>query len=168
MAFLRRMLCVIDSQGDSGLVFVMPGMKPLPAVKYPHMMPEDTVIWTRFLKNADVRIDEVWYDVRVGKAVEVPSGQPEWMKRFAEYSTRKRIDIVARRGNDYWIIEAKPKAGVVALGQALYYAEAFKAEFKPTASVVPAVVTDRVDPDVRPIFDRYGVVVFEVGVGAQE
>lgn len=138
-------------------------MKPLPAVKYPHMMPEDTIIWTRFLKNADVLIDEVWYDVRVGSAVPVDTGQPEWMKRMAEYVTRKRIDVVARRGRDYWIIEAKPFAGVVALGQALYYANAFKAEYKPAGSVVPAVVTDLVDPDVQSILDRYGVVVFEVG-----
>jgi len=127
------------------------------------MMPEDSIIWTRFLKNADVLIDEVWYDVHVGHAVEVESGQPEWLKRMADYVTRKRIDVVARRGNDYWIIEAKPKAGVVALGQALYYSQAFRAEYKPVGNVIPTVVTDVTDQDVLSVFNLYGVVVLEVG-----
>ncbi len=71
--------------------------------------------------------------------------------------------MVARRGIDLWIIECKPLAGVVALGQALFYANAFAAEYRPRGQVVPAVVTDIVDADVRSIFDKYGVVVFEVG-----
>ena len=145
------------------MVFKTAGLKPVPAPKYLHMMPEDSEIWTRFLKNADVVIDEVWYDVRVGQAVEVASGRPDWMRRWADYSTRKRIDVVARRGCDYWVIEVKPLAGMVALGQAIYYGEAFRKEYRPPRGVISAVVTDSVDQDVRSIFEQYGVVVFEVG-----
>ncbi len=139
------------------------GEKPRIMARYPHLAPEDRTIWTRFIENGSYLPNLVWYDVRVGMAVEVPSGQPEWMKRFAEYATRKRIDIVGLRGQDYYIIEAKPFAGVVALGQAIYYSEAFRAEYEHQGLVIPAVITDRVDPDVRPVFEAAGVVVFEVG-----
>jgi len=139
------------------------GVRPVVAPKYPHMMPEDRTIWQRFCGNGLYLPDEVWYDVRVGHAVPVASGQPAWMHKFAEYATRKRIDIVGKSGADYWIIEAKPKAGMVALGQALFYSWAFAKEYDHVGEVIPAVVTDVCDTDVREVFDLAGVVVFEVG-----
>lgn len=138
-------------------------MRVAVSVRYPHMMPEDIIIWRRFIENGIRLPDEVWYDVRVGEAMEVESGQPEWMKRFAEYSTRKRIDVIGRKGFDWFIIECKPRAGIVALGQAVYYAWAFEREYRPPGRVLAVIVTDVVDPDVRPLFDQAGVVVFEVG-----
>lgn len=139
-------------------------MRPKVSVRYKHMMPEDTVIWRKFIENGDGVPDEVWYDLRVGKAVEVASGQPEWMHRFAEYSTRKRIDVVGRRGLLWMVIEAKPLAGVVALGQVIYYSWAFVREYEPRGRVIPVIITDVVDPDVQPVFDRAGVLVYAVGI----
>ena len=157
-----------DTDGDSGLSNL--GLARLPEVsaKYPHMMPEDRIIWRRFVGNGLYLPDVVWYDVHVGKAVEVASGQPEWMHKFSEYSTRKRIDIVGRKGLDYWVIEAKPRAGIVALGQAVFYSLAFMEEYEHVGEVIPMVVTDVVDEDVRPILDLLGVVVFEVGREEEE
>jgi len=137
-------------------------MKVMVSVKYPHMMPEDTIIWRRFIELGQYLPDEVWYDVRVGAGIEIPSGQPEWMQRFAEYNYKKRIDVVARRGNLWLVIETKPKAGIVALGQIVYYSWAFQREYRPVGRVVGALITDVVDPDVRPLFDVAGIVVFEV------
>lgn len=127
------------------------------------MMPEDTLIWRKFIENDKYLPEKVWYDVRVGRAVEVPAGQPEWMKRMAEYSTRKRIDMVWLKGLQYWVVEAKPSAGVVALGQVIFYSKAFEKEYAPETPVIGAIVTDKVDQDVEPIFDELGVVVYEVG-----
>lgn len=128
-------------------------------------MPEDHLIWLRFIENGEFLPEEVWYDVRVGRAVDVKDGQPAWMYKFAEYATRKRIDIVWRAGRDLWVVEAKPGAGLVALGQALYYSWAFEREYEHYGEVIPAVITDVVDEDVGPVFDLAGVVVFEVGRG---
>jgi len=130
---------------------------------YPHLMPEDRVIWARFVEHGVFLPELVWYDVRVGKAVEVASGQPAWMRKWAEYATRKRIDMVWSVGLDFWVVEAKPRAGLVALGQALYYAWAFEREYEHRGEVIAAVVTDRVDEDVAPVFELAGVWVFEVG-----
>jgi len=137
---------------------------PVVRPTYPHMMPEDTVIWTKFISNPPVKIDEVWYDVRVGAAVPVPTGQPGWMTKFSEYSTRKRIDIVWLSGLNYWVVEAKPHAGLVALGQVLFYAWAFEREHRPEWPVIRGIVTDIADEDLIPVFEQAGIVCFEVGL----
>lgn len=146
------------------MVSLGPSEKPILKTRYLHLMPEDTLIWRRFIRNGQFLPDEVWYDIRVGGGIELPSGQPEWMQRFAEYSYRKRIDIVGRKGRDYYIIECKPGAGIVALGQVIYYSLAFLAEIKPPGEVIPAVITDRVDPDVLPIFNDLEIQIYEVGL----
>ena len=140
------------------------GVKPELRMKYPHMMPEDTIIWKKFIENGLFLPDLVWYDVRVGRGISIPSGQPDWMQRMADYTDKKRIDMVWKTGPTWWVIEAKPFAGVVALGQALFYAELFEAEYVPGQPVLRGIITDHVDLDVKPIFDKAGIVVFEVGV----
>jgi len=135
--------------------------------RYPHLMPEDKVLWERWIVRGDDLPARVWYDVRVGHAVEVESGQPEWMKHFAEYATRKRIDIVGAYGNDYVVFEAKPFAGMVALGQLVFYRWAFAREYGGGRRVFGGVITDVVDPDVAPIFAGLGIWVVEVGLGGQ-
>lgn len=140
-----------------------PGLKPELRIKYPHMMPEDTIIWRRFIKNGKYMPDRVWYDVRVGRGITLESGQPEWLKRMADYTHKKRIDMVWRMGLNWWVVEAKPFAGMVALGQVLFYAELFEQQYAPGQKVGRAIVTDQVDPDVKPIFEKAQIVVFEVG-----
>lgn len=140
------------------------GVKPVVQRKYLHMMPEDTAIWTRFLRQGQFLPDLVWYDVHVGKGIHVSDGQPDWLKKMTLDISRKRIDIVARCGLDYWIIEAKPAAGIVALGQVLYYSTAFALEYEHAGRIIPAVVTDVVDPDLVQTFRLGGVVIFESGL----
>jgi len=140
-----------------------PAQQPIILPKYKHMMPEDTLIWRQFIRNGKYLPDQVWYDVRVGHGIQVPTGQPNWMHKFAEYSYRKRIDIVWRKSLDYWIVECKPFAGIVALGQVIYYGVAFELEYRPERAVGRAIITDQVDPDLVDLFESLGVVVFEVG-----
>ncbi len=139
------------------------GVKPVPAAKYKHMMPEDRAIWERFLRDGRYLPHWVWYDVRVGSAVPVGDDLPGWMRDFSESASRKRIDVVGLIGLDYWVIEVKPRAGMLALGQAIFYSLAFMEEHRHEGQVIPAIVTDICDEDVRSVFDLVGVLVFEVG-----
>lgn len=139
------------------------GSVPEVRVKYPHMMPEDTAIWTAFLEGGKYIPDKVWYDVKIGQAIKLQKGEPPWLQKYVDYSTRKRIDVVARVGLDYWIIECKPSAGHAALGQVIHYARAFLREYEQTGEVIPVIVTDVMDPDLKIDFQEIGVVVFEVG-----
>ena len=134
------------------------------AIRYPHMLPEDILLWQRFIENGDYLPDHVWYDVRCGTAVEVADAGPEWMHRMADRLTRKRIDVVGQVGPSYWVIEIKPRASYDAFGQVVFYADQFQKEYTPSVEVIPVLLTDLVDPDILPLCDEVGVLVFEVGM----
>ncbi|MCB7130291.1 MAG: hypothetical protein J3T61_12225, partial [Candidatus Brocadiales bacterium] len=106
-----------------------------------------------------VPIKEVWYDVHVGGAVELAAGADEMTRRIAAGLTRKRIDVVAKVGAGFWIIEVKPVAGLTALGQIIIYTRLFAREFTVTGEIVPVIVADEIDSDVAPEIDSLGVVV---------
>ena len=137
-----------------------PSQKPLVSFRYPHMMPEDAAVWSRFLMREDHGIEAVWYDVHVGAAVDVPEGSPAWLLSVAAGVTRKRIDVVARRGGLYLIIEVKPYANQLALGQVIVYRQLFPVEFPLAGPVMGCIVCDQVDVDVGPIAGDLNVVVF--------
>jgi len=135
------------------------GQKPIVMVHYPHMLAEDTAAWTRFLKSAVIEIDEVWYDLRVGQSVAIPQGASDMEQRIADGLTRKRIDAVCRVAGGFMVVEVKPYANMVALGQALTYSRLFSQEYEVSGDVLPVIVCDGVDQDLIDEFDEFGILV---------
>ena len=132
---------------------------PVVMPTYPHFLAADIDVWSRYLRNPIVPIKEVWYDVHVGGAVKLLPGADEMDKRIAAGVTRKRIDVVAKVGAGFWIIEVKPVAGLTAIGQIIIYTRLFVREFSVTGEVFPVIIADEVDQDVAPEIDSLGVVV---------
>ncbi|MBA7714213.1 hypothetical protein ES703_123230 [subsurface metagenome] len=95
--------------------------KPVVMPTYPHMLAEDTAVWTKYLQSPLVPIKELWYDVHVGKGIRLEPGASEMDQRIAAGITRKRIDVVCRVGGGFWVVEVKPRANMVALGQVISY-----------------------------------------------
>jgi hypothetical protein len=140
-----------------------PGYEPLVMAWFPHMLPEDRVVWARFLTAGRVRPERIWYDVHVGVAVPVPSDLPEEIRRVSLAVTRKRIDLVCLVGGRYWVVEVKPYASFTALGQILGYARLLSAEYEVPGPVDPVVVCSAVDADLVDDFQRFGVSLEVVG-----
>jgi len=138
------------------------GQKPIVMPSYPHMMAEDTDVWSKYLADPVVPIKEVWYDVHVGGAVEVPGGPESLEGRIAAGITRKRIDVVCRVGGGYWVVEVKPYGSMLALGQVLSYSRLFAADYRPDGEVIPVVVCLNADPDLIDEFETAGVLVIAV------
>lgn len=133
--------------------------KPVIMSTYPHFLAGDVPVWTRFLESGDWPLDEVWYDVHVGRPVEVVAPGDQLTERISAGVTRKRVDVVARRGVDYWCVEVKPVCGMVAVGQAMVYSRILAEEHGEIESVVPVVICDTVDRDVEDMLDELGVMV---------
>ncbi len=136
-----------------------PGKKPIVQPAYPHMLGEDTGVWTRLLEAGDINIAEVWYDVHVGQGVIPDLGSDSLVERVAQGVTRKRIDVVAIVDHVFWVIEVKPIAMHFAIGQVLVYTGLFIDEYKPGIKVWPVIVCDEVDVDVVKESARLGVVL---------
>jgi len=77
--------------------------------------------------------------------------------------TQKRIDVVAERDGEVWIFEVKPDAGLSAIGQVLSYRVLYKQHFREERPIKLAIVTTRVDDDIREVAKEYGIVVYELG-----
>lgn len=133
--------------------------KPIVMPHYPHMLAEDREVWSKYLADPVDTITEVWYDVHVGQGMLLPVGADDLDKRIARGVSRKRIDVVAAVKGVYWVIEVKPVASMVALGQVLSYMRLFINEYRPTRAVLGVVVCDSVDPDLFDEFEADGVMV---------
>lgn len=133
------------------------GQKPIVMPHYPHMLAEDSEVWTRYLASPVHEILEVWYDVHVGQGVLLPVDSDDLVKRIALGVTRKRIDVVCRMASAVWVVEIKPVANMTALGQALSYHGLFTREYLTTRNTFPVVICDRVDQDLVDDYDASGV-----------
>jgi Endonuclease NucS len=130
--------------------------------KYPHLAPNDVAIWEKFIDTYPTRYSTVDYDFALGG---VPLSAQIFNSPIGNEMVRiyqRRIDVLAQSGNETHIIEVKPRAGLSALGQVKGYAELYLQYVDPTAKVVPILVTDSHEPDMRMLADKMGVLLFIV------
>lgn len=136
--------------------------KPVVMPTYPHMMDEDTAVWSKYLADQVVRLKAVWYDVKVGQPVQPTDPIDKMAVSIARGLTRKRIDVVVQVGGGYWVVEVKPVANYVALGQVISYRRLFIEEYRPDGDVIAVIVCNEVDSDVFEDFEASGVGLITV------
>lgn len=125
-----------------------PGEKPVVRRKYVHMLPKDFATWTAFLQYEPDWLKEIWYDVHVGRPMDVPEGSPDYMKVVADGVSRKRIDVIGRTKNGLYIIEVKPHANMEAIGQVVTYTDLFVKEFTIKGPVQALIISKTCDADI--------------------
>jgi hypothetical protein len=123
------------------------------------MLINDELVWTLFVESGDFDIEVVWYDVHVGKPVDMPAGFDVMQLRIAKGITRKRIDVVAIIEGRYWVIELKPLCMHYSIGQVLVYTSLFIKDYEPRLETWPVIICNKIDEDVIPECERLGVVV---------
>jgi len=138
-----------------------PGQKPILRPHYPHMLTEDNAVWTKFLTKNEYKIMEVWYDVRVGQPVLLGVGATDVEKRIAAGLTRKRIDCVCKVGGGFWVVEIKPYASMLAIGQVISYKRLFEIEYTDVEPVIAVIVCDNIDEDLVDEFEDLDILVLK-------
>lgn len=121
------------------------------------MSPADTTIWEKFIDTFPSRYTTVDYDFALGStpltSLQLETESDAAMVRLWQ----KRIDVLAKSGDETHIIEVKPSAGASALGQVLSYCELYKNYVDPTAKLKPILVTDSLKPDMAMLAQSMGV-----------
>lgn len=152
--------------------------------RYPHMGPQESIIWHKFLALTTLNFIKLEYDVAVGAGYVPEHYIEEWRKRrelyekglityeqlreieavieSISYLTKLRIDVVGETKSEIWIFEVKPRAGRSALGQLESYHFWYVRQYRPTKPVRLAVVCYEVDKNLEPIFQERGIRVFTV------
>lgn len=133
------------------------------AVKYPHMLPHETLIWDRFIAVYGLPEGDVDYDVHLGKGAEVNPLWPSWMVRMVRQLSTHRADVVVTRPDEVLIIETKSIAGMGAVGQLVGYEALWLQEHGVDRPVNLLCVCERMEADIRTVFKFYGIEVIELG-----
>lgn len=126
------------------------------------------VIWKAFKRQHDLQNEVCKFDVRVGTELqECPNAEAKYQRLWASLSA-KRIDVLIEGEDEDWIVEIKPRAGMVALGQLLTYRYLFTLEAKAGRRVLATCLCAEVDPDVLPIFRQRGIALWKVELTPDE
>lgn len=126
-------------------------------IKYPHFFPRDIAIWERFLSSFGTNFRGFDYDIKVGSGTEPNTKlSPEYL-RMQEILSKYRIDAVGYDDSHIYIIEVKPAAGTIALGQIELYTRLYKRDYNPDRKIVGMIVTDYELPDMREVLKKKGI-----------
>ena len=131
-------------------------------LRYPHMFVHDIAIWERFLEQHGEDYSGFSYDVKVGKGTELPKNSPVNYRRMANILSKYRIDSIGFKDNFIEIMEVKPEASTVAIGQVIAYINLYKRDYEPSQPVVGAIVTDRFIPDIAYLTGLEGINYYVV------
>ena len=129
-------------------------------LRYPHLSPEESKIWDRFIEKNPKIFEEVIYDARVGEGRDYSDYPEDKIREGMEYLSKKRIDVVGLAKELIYVIEIRPKANLNAVGSALGLAELFRDVAPVYKIIIPAIITDEILPDMPELCRRMGVKLF--------
>jgi len=130
--------------------------------RYPHMVPNEIRIWNKFQKKYGSKFDMFRYDVHVGKGIGPVPGYDKKYQDMAIRLTQKRIDVVAYRGSNTYIIEIKDKAGLSAIGQLIAYKKLYEDQYGVNKIKGLAIVATSADQDIRKVAGVLNIKIFIV------
>ena len=126
------------------------------------MFPLDIAIWERFLDLHGAEYDGFDYDIKVGTgSVPVP-GTPKNYARMQQVLSKYRIDAVGHKNGRREIIEVKPEASTVAVGQIITYVDLYNRDFAPVEPLQGVIVTDRAVGDMAYLTAKYNMLYYIV------
>ena len=120
-------------------------------------MPEEVIVWERYLAITDMTDKTIDYDVKVGEGIKTPADMPEPYARNSVFLSKKRIDAVVTGPENILIVEVKQLAGWTSIGQVLGYPVLFQLEFNPDLPVGSLLVAESLTLDTKTILDFYGI-----------
>ena len=126
-------------------------------LKYPHLGPEDTKIWNRFITANPDFFMSVDYDVKVGQGRNYSLFPDSVIKTDMEYLSKKRIDVVGFAANGIYIVELKFRATFSAVGQVKGLAELYQKMSSGNKVIVPCIITNEATPDMADFCRKQGI-----------
>lgn len=130
---------------------------PILLSRYPHMFPLDIAIWERFIVSEYNDFSGFSYDVKVGSGTEPIEGLGSEYERMQRILSKYRIDVVGHKDGRTYIIEVKPEAGTIAVGEIETYTNLYARDFGTAEPIVGMIVTDRYLPDMQWLCDKKGI-----------
>jgi hypothetical protein len=121
---------------------------------------EAAALWRKFLVLYQHQFTSFTYNVRVGRGLDPGPSVSEAMSQLWYMVTSKRIDVVAERLGQTWVIEIEPRPGLRPYGQIHAYIQLLP-KYRPAApQVIGAVICERLGYDMDGLFLAQNIAYF--------
>lgn len=127
---------------------------------YPGLNASSILLWRKWLAFYEHDFSSYAYNVHVGQGIQAPAYLTEAEKAMWKNLTQKRIDVVAERMGETWIIEIVERPGLAAVGQLIGYEHLGKTYLQTQEKVRTALICARLGHDMAAIFRAQNVPVF--------
>ena len=126
------------------------------------MLPADVPLWHRFLDSHAWLFERFYYNVRVGGPdISKIKGDLAIAKCWYA-STAKRIDVIAEKKKEIWIIEVASAPYIRAVGQCLTYPFLWNLDPKISKPVRMVLLCYYIDSDLEMILKHYRVLIIKI------
>jgi hypothetical protein len=136
-----------------------------PANHYDGLNAQAIALWQQFLRLYQDQFDSFSYNVRVGQGLDPGPGASEAMRKMWYSVTTKRIDVVATRQNQTWVIEIEPRPGMRTLGQLVGYMSLLPKYQTTRPVIIAALVCQYLGFDMFGIFHGLNHLIFKFQPG---
>jgi len=127
------------------------------------MLPAEVRRWDAFLAQHGMPVGRISYDVHLGDGAAGDPAWPAWMAAMVRSLSTHRVDVLIERRDEVVIVEVKSIAGMGAVGQLLGYEALWLRDRGTERPVRLLLVCERMEADMRGVFDYYEIEVVEVG-----
>lgn len=143
------------STGPAGLALAMQADR----TKFPGLLPAEVLVLKAWLALHETEYDRFDYNFRLGAGLDPGPAYSDAIRRMAIMNSQKRLDAVGYQGNQATIIEAKRRAGLSNIGQAVGYRVLWLRDFpdQPTPRLI--LVTTSAQPDLIDVADAERIQV---------
>ncbi|MGH9770091.1 MAG: hypothetical protein ACRD4Q_00075 [Candidatus Acidiferrales bacterium] len=132
---------------------------------YEGLNASSVALWRQFLGYYADQFSSFDYNVRVGQGIQAPAYLSDAEKQLWKMLTQKRIDVLADRLDETWIIEIVERPGLASIGQLIGYRHLVEEYLPHKPRIVLALLCARLGHDMGLIFQKQGVVVFYFPLG---
>lgn len=136
---------------------------------YPGLLPESAALWRRWLAEHELEFSAWEYNVRVGQGIRPPAAAltddpilDERLRNHFRALTQKRIDVVAHKPGEVWILEIAPRPGARELGQILLYEELLTGARPDLPAVMLGLICERLGADMEITLRRQGIEIWQL------
>lgn len=117
-------------------------------------------MWRKWLGYYQGDFSSFEYNVHVGMGIQAPAYLTDAEKVLWKQLTQKRIDVVAQRFQETWIIEIVERPGLATVGQLVGYEHLGRQYLNVQDTVRTALICARLGHDMASIFKQQKVLVF--------
>ncbi len=116
--------------------------------QFPHLLPDDIVVWQRFLEHFGHLYSTFDYDVRVGQGRPAPDQPMEGIRKMALDLSQRRIDAVGHQPSGPTVIEITTGIGFKAIGQIQVYPRLYRERFGISGTINTLIVGAFLQDDI--------------------